>query len=160
MIEILKEDLRKFMNFIGAMSIGAIFLKHEIVFSRMHIFIFFLFIMGIYFMIYKSIQSGFENSIIEILFLSLIYAIPMDTRLKALLFGAFVFISIRSIFNTVRDTKKGKELLIAILYISIMGVVAVLFFLYPNSIKELRSIEDTNDLMWILIGMISLIGNI
>lgn len=160
MLEILKENLKRISSLIGSVSIGILFFKFDILFSEFHIFAYFGALLGLYFLIYKSLKVSFENSIIETIFLGLIFWIPIDERLKSFLFGAFLFISVSNFLNKVKQTGKGKEFLITGLYVLIMVLVGFLFFNYPNSLRELRDIRDVNDLMWLLFALISLVGSI
>ena len=160
MIEILKKNLRKSANFIGSLSFGALFLKNGIRFGKLEIFLYFLAMLGICFFIYKSLKAGFENSIIEVLFLIFIYLIKIDPKLKSFLNGAFLFISITLILNRVKDAGKNKDLVTAVLYVLIAVVIGILYFYYPTSLRDMRDVYKINSSMWFLIGLICLIGNI
>ncbi|WP_369716554.1 phosphatidate cytidylyltransferase [Leptotrichia alba] len=160
MIEILKKNLRKSANFIGSLSFGALFLKNGIRFGKLEIFLYFLAMLGICFFIYKSLKAGFENSIIEVLFLIFIYLIKIDPKLKSFLNGAFLFISITLILNRVKDAGKNKDLVTAVLYVLIAVVIGILYFYYPTSLRDMRDVYKINSSMWFLFGLICLIGNI
>ena len=160
MIEILKKNLRKSANFIGSLSFGALFLKNGIRFGKLEIFLYFLTMLGICFFIYKSLKAGFENSIIEVLFLIFIYLIKIDPKLKSFLNGAFLFISITLILNRVKDAGKNKDLVTAVLYVLIAVVIGILYFYYPTSLRDMRDVYKINSSMWFLFGLICLIGNI
>ena len=160
MIEILKKNLRKSANFIGSLSLGVLFYKNGIRFGKLEIFLYFLAMLGICFFIYKSLKAGFENSIIETLFLIFIYLIRIDPRLKSFLNGAFLFITVSLVLNRIRDAGKNKDLITAALYVIITLIIGILFFYYPTSLRDMRSVEDINNVMWLLFGLICLIGNV
>ena len=160
MLEILKTDLRKFANFMGAFSFGMLFLHYNIDFSNMNILIYFLIVLGICFFITKSLKSGFENAIIGALLLILVYVFQLNISSKEFLYGVFIFISISSIFNKIREVGKGKELITGILYLLITLTILFIFYKYPGSILYFRGIENMNSEMFILFGLISLIGSI
>lgn len=160
MIEILKKNLRKSANFIGSLSLGVLFYKNGIRFGKLEIFLYFLAMLGICFFIYKSLKAGFENSIIETLFLIFIYLIRIDPMLKSFLNGAFLFITITLILNRVKDAGKNKDLITTALYVLIALVIGILYFYYPTSLRDMRNVDNINNVMWLLFGLICLIGNI
>lgn len=158
MINTFKDRTSRIANLIGAISFGILASRYSSLFPPIHIFIFtyFLIVLGVCFLIYKSVKPGFENGVGDVAFFTIIYLIRIDSRLKSFLFGAYMFISISSIFHKVKETEKGMDPLRGILYLLITIVIVVLFFQRSETLWELTSFEDISDTMWLLFGLIGL----
>ena len=158
MINTFKERTNRIANLIGSISFGILAYRYSRLIPEIHIFIFayFLIVLGVCFLIYKSVKPGFENGVGDVAFFTIIYLIRIDSRLKSFLFGAYIFISISSIFHKIKQDEKGKDPLRGILYFFIVIVVVVLFLERPTIWWELTSFEDISHTMWLLFGLIGL----
>ena len=65
MLDVLKNNLKKFSIFVGAFSFGRLFYNYDINFFNLHIIIYFIIMLGICFFVSKSLKIGFENAIVE-----------------------------------------------------------------------------------------------
>jgi len=162
MINIFKDRTSRLANFVGSISFGMLASKYSSFFPKIHIFIFayFLIVLAICFLMYKNVKPGFENGVTDVVFFTIIYLIKVGSVLKTFLFGAYIFISVSSIFHKIKETDKGKDPLRGVLYLLITIVVVVLFFEHPTSLFDLTSLYDISDSMWLLFGLISLVGSI
>ena len=158
MVGILKERMSRIANLIGAISFGILVSRYASNFPRIHIFIFFYFmsVLIMCFFMYKAVKPGFENGVADVAFFALIHLIKVGPSLKAFLFGAYIFVSISSIFHKVKQDEKGKDPLRGILYFFIVIVVVVLFLERPTIWWELTSFDVINDTMWLFFGLVSL----
>ena len=160
MLDVLKNNLKKFSIFVGAFSFGRLFYNYGINFSNLNIFIYFLIVLGICFFVGKSLKAGFENAIIETFLLVLIHIFQLDVSFKSFLYGVFIFISISSVFNKIRESGKGKDPITGVLYLLIALTVLFIFYKNSGSILYFRGVENITNEMLILFGLISLIGSI
>jgi len=159
MVGILKERMSRIANLIGAISFGILVSRHTSIFPRIHMFMFsyFIIVLAVCFFLYnKSVKPGFENGVADVAFFALIHLIKVGPSLKAFLFGAYIFVSISSIFHKVKQDEKGKDPLRGILYFFIVIVVVVLFLERPTIWWELTSFDVINDTMWLFFGLVSL----
>ena len=160
MLEILKNNFKKFAIFVGAFSFGRLFYNYGINFSNLNIFIYFLIVLGICFFVGKSLKAGFENAIIETFLLVLIHIFQLDVSFKSFLYGVFIFISISSIFNKIREVGKGKEPVTGALYLLITLMIVLILYRSPGLLIYFRGMENINNEMLMLFGLISLLGSI
>ena len=160
MLEILKNNFKKFAIFVGAFSFGRLFYNYGINFSNLNIFIYFLIVLGICFFVGKSLKAGFKNAIIETFLLVLIHIFQLDVSFKSFLYGVFIFISISSVFNKIRESGKGKDPITGVLYLLIALTVLFIFYKNSGSILYFRGVENITNEILILFGLISLIGSI
>ena len=86
MLDILKNNLKKFSIFVGSVSFGMLFYNYNFNFSNLYIFIYFLIVLGVCFFVNKSLKAGFENAIVETLLLILIYVLPLNISFKSFLY--------------------------------------------------------------------------
>lgn len=128
MLDILKNNLKKFSIFVGSVSFGMLFYNYNFNFSNLYIFIYFLIVLGVCFFVNKSLKAGFENAIVETLLLILIYVLPLNINFKSFLYGVFIFISISSIFNKIREVGKGKEPVTGALYLLITLMIVLILY--------------------------------
>mgnify|MGYP000851469287 FL=1 len=158
MINTFKERMNRIANLIGSISFGILAYRYSRLIPEIHIFIFayFLIVLGVCFLIYKSVKPGFENGVADAAIFTIIHLIRIGPELKLFLFGAYIFISISSIFHKIKQDEKGKDPLRGILYFFIVIVVVVLFLERPTIWWELTSFEDISDTMWLLFGLIGL----
>ena len=84
----------------------------------------------------------------------------MDVSFKSFLYGVFIFISISSVFNKIRESGKGKDPITGVLYLLIALTVLFIFYKNSGSILYFRGVENITNEMLILFGLISLIGSI
>ena len=159
MLDVLKNNLKKFSIFVGAFSFGRLFYNYDINFFNLHIIIYFI-MLGICFFVSKSLKTGFENAIVETFLLVLIHIFQLNISFKSFLYGVAIFISISSIFNKIRESGKGKDSITGILYLLIALTVLFVFYKNPGSILYFRGVENITNEMLILFGLISLIGSI
>lgn len=108
MLDVLKNNLKKFSIFVGAFSFGRLFYNYDINFFNLHIIIYFIIMLGICFFVSKSLKIGFENAIVETFLLVLIHIFQLNISFKSFLYGVAIFISISSIFNKIREFWKRK----------------------------------------------------
>ena len=108
------------------------------------------------FLMYKAVKPGFENGVADVAFFAIIHLLRVGSGLKSFLFGAYIFVSISSIFHKVKQDEKGKDPLRGILYFFIVIVVVVLFLERPTIWWELTSFDVINDTMWLFFGLVSL----
>ena len=163
MLEVLKNNLKKFAIFVGAGSLGLLSYNYNFNFPNLYMFIiYFLIVLGICFFVGKSLKAGFENAIIETFLLVLIHIFQLDVSFKSFLYGVFIFISISSVFNKIRESGKGKDPITGVLVLYLLIALTVLFIFYKNSgsILYFRGVENITNEMLILFGLISLIGSI
>ena len=158
MINTFKDRANRIANLIGAISFGILAYRYSRHFPEIHIFIFayFLIVLGACFLMYKSVKLGFENGVADAAIFTIIYLIRVGSELKLFLFGAYIFISISSIFHKVKETEKGKDPLRGILYLLITVVVVVLFFEHRIELFSLDNFEEISNIMWLLFGLIGL----
>ena len=158
MVGTLKERMNRIANLIGAISFGILVSRHTSIFPPIYIFMFYYFIivLAVCFFLYKSIKPGFENGVADVAFFALIHLIKVGPSLKAFLFGAYIFVSISSIFHKIKQDEKGKDPLRGILYFFIVIVVVVLFLERPTIWWELTSFDVISDTMWLFFGLVSL----
>ena len=109
---------------------------------------------------YKAVKPGFENGVADVAFFAIIHLLRVGFGLKSFLFGAYIFVSISSIFNKIRESGKGKDSITGILYLLIALTVLFVFYKNPGSILYFRGVENITNEMLILFGLISLIGSI
>ena len=156
MLDVLKNNLKKFSIFVGAFSFGRLFYNYGINFFNLHIIIYFIIMLGICFFVSKSLKIGFENAIVETFLLILIHIFQLNISFKSFLYGVAIFISI----NKIRESGKGKDSITGILYLLITLTVLFVFYKNPGSILYFRGVENITNEMLILFGLISLIGSI
>ena len=65
MLDVLKNNLKKFSIFVGAFSFGRLFYNYDINFFNLHIIIYFIIMLGICFFVSKALKTGFKNAIVE-----------------------------------------------------------------------------------------------
>ena len=101
MINTFKERMNRIANLIGSISFGILAYRYSRLIPEIHIFIFayFLIVLGVCFLIYKSVKPGFENGVADAAIFTIIHLIRIGPELKLFLFGAYIFISISSIFR-------------------------------------------------------------
>lgn len=160
MLDILKNNLKKFSIFVGSVSFGMLFYNYSFNFSNLYIFIYFLIVLGVCFFVNKSLKAGFENAIVETLLLILIYVLPLNISFKSFLYGVFIFISISSIFNKIREVGKGKEPVTGALYLLITLMIVLILYRSPGLLIYFRGMENINNEMLMLFGLVSLLGSI
>ena len=158
MINTFKERTNRIANLIGSISFGILAYRYSRLIPEIHIFIFayFLIVLGVCFLIYKSVKPGFENGVADAAIFTIIHLIRIGSELKLFLFGAYIFISISSIFHKIKETEKGKDPLRGILYLLITIVVVVLFFEPRIELFNLENFDDISNTMWLLFGLIGL----
>ena len=154
----LKERMSRIANLIGAISFGILVSRHTSIFPPIYIFMFYYFIivLAVCFFLYKSIKPGFENGVADVAFFALIHLIKVGSGLKSFLFGAYIFVSISSIFHKVKEMEKGKDPLRGVLYVLIVIVVVMIFLERPTIWWELTSFEAISDRMWLFFGLVGL----
>ena len=161
MLDLLKNDLKKFAIFVGSVSFGMLSYNFNFNFSNiMYLFVYFLIALVIYCFVGKTLKVGFENAIVETLLIVTIYMLPLDTSFKSFLYGVFIYISISSVFNKVREVGKIKEPVIGGLYLLIALMVGLILYRYPGSIMYFKGMENINNEMLVLFSLVSLIGSI
>ena len=161
MLDLLKNDLKKFAIFVGSVSFGMLSYNFNFNFSNiMYLFVYFLIALVIYCFVGKTLKVGFENAIVETLLIVAIYMLPLDTSFKSFLYGVFIYISISSVFNKVREVGKIKEPVIGGLYLLIALMVGLILYKYPGFIMYFKGMENINNEMLVLFSLVSLIGSI
>jgi putative phosphatidate cytidylyltransferase len=161
MLDLLKNDLKKFAIFVGSVSFGMLSYNFNFNFSNiMYLFVYFLIALVIYCFVGKTLKVGFENAIVETLLIVAIYMLPLDTSFKSFLYGVFIYISISSVFNKVREVGKIKEPVIGGLYLLIALMIGLILYRYPGSIMYFKGMENINNEMLVLFSLVSLIGSI
>ena len=161
MLDLLKNDLKKFAIFVGSVSFGMLSYNFNFNFSNiMYLFVYFLIALVIYCFVGKTLKVGFENAIVETLLIVTIYMLPLDTSFKSFLYGVFIFISISSIFNKIREVGKGKEPVTGALYLLITLMIVLILYRSPGLLIYFRGMENINNEMLMLFGLVSLIGSI
>ena len=161
MLDLLKNDLKKFAIFVGSVSFGMLSYNFNFNFSNiMYLFVYFLIALVIYCFVGKTLKVGFENAIVETLLIVAIYMLPLDTSFKSFLYGVFIYISISSVFNKIKEVGKIKEPVIGALYLLIALMVGLILYRYPGSIMYFKGMENINNEMLVLFSLVSLIGSI
>ena len=161
MLDLLKNDLKKFAIFVGSVSFGMLSYNFNFNFSNiMYLFVYFLIALVIYCFVGKTLKVGFENAIVETLLIVAIYMLPLDTSFKSFLYGVFMYISISSVFNKVKEVGKIKEPVIGGLYLLIALMVGLILYRYPGFIMYFKGMENINNEMLVLFSLVSLIGSI
>ena len=161
MLDLLKNDLKKFAIFVGSVSFGMLSYNFNFNFSNiMYLFVYFLIALVIYCFVGKTLKVGFENAIVETLLIVTIYMLPLDTSFKSFLYGVFMYISISSVFNKVKEVGKIKEPVIGGLYLLIALMVGLILYRYPGFIMYFKGMENINNEMLVLFSLVSLIGSI
>lgn len=161
MLDILKNNLKKFSIFVGSVSFGMLSYNFNFNFSNiMYLFVYFLIALVIYCFVGKTLKVGFENAIVETLLIVTIYMLPLDTSFKSFLYGVFMYILISSVFNKVKEVGKIKEPVIGGLYLLIALMVGLILYRYPGSIMYFKGMENINNEMLVLFSLVSLIGSI
>lgn len=161
MLDLLKNDLKKFAIFVGSVSFGMLSYNFNFNFSNiMYLFVYFLIALVIYCFVGKTLKVGFENAIVETLLIVTIYMLPLDTSFKSFLYGVFIYISISSVFNKVKEVGKIKEPVIGGLYLLIALMVGLILYRYPGFIMYFKGMENINNEMLVLFSLVSLIGSI
>jgi len=158
MTDTLKERMSRIANLIGAISFGILVSRYASNFPRIHIFIFFYFmsVLTMCFLMYKAVKPGFENGVADVAFFAIIHLLRVGSGLKSFLFGAYIFVSISSIFHKVKEIEKGKDPLRGVLYVLIVIVVVMIFLERPTIWWELTSFEAISDRMWLFFGLVGL----
>ena len=161
MLDLLKNDLKKFAIFVGSVSFGMLSYNFNFNFSNiMYLFVYFLIALVIYCFVGKTLKVGFENAIVETLLIVTIYMLPLDTSFKSFLYGVFIYISISSVFNKIKEVGKIKEPVIGGLYLLIALMVGLILYRYPGFIIYFKGMENINNEMLVLFSLVSLIGSI
>lgn len=161
MLDLLKNDLKKFAIFVGSVSFGMLSYNFNFNFSNiMYLFVYFLIALVIYCFVGKTLKVGFENAIVETLLIVTIYMLPLDTSFKSFLYGVFMYILISSVFNKVKEVGKIKEPVIGGLYLLIALMIGLILYRYPGSIMYFKGMENINNEMLVLFSLVSLIGSI
>lgn len=161
MLDLLKNDLKKFAIFVGSVSFGMLSYNFNFNFSNiMYLFVYFLIALVIYCFVGKTLKVGFENAIVETLLIVTIYMLPLDTSFKSFLYGVFMYILISSVFNKVKEVGKIKEPVIGGLYLLIALMVGLILYRYPGFIIYFKGMENINNEMLVLFSLVSLIGSI
>lgn len=161
MLDLLKNDLKKFAIFVGSVSFGMLSYNFNFNFSNiMYLFVYFLIALVIYCFVGKTLKVGFENAIVETLLIVTIYMLPLDTSFKSFLYGVFIYISISSVFNKIKEVGKIKEPVIGGLYLLIALMVGLILYRYPGSIMYFKGMENINNEILVLFSLVSLIGSI
>ena len=161
MLDLLKNDLKKFAIFVGSVSFGMLGYNFNFNFSNiMYLFVYFLIALVIYCFVGKTLKVGFENAIVETLLIVTIYMLPLDTSFKSFLYGVFIYISISSVFNKIKEVGKIKEPVIGGLYLLIALMIGLILYRYPGSIMYFKGMENINNEMLVLFSLVSLIGSI
>ena len=161
MLDLLKNDLKKFAIFVGSVSFGMLSYNFNSNFSNiMYLFVYFLIALVIYCFVGKTLKVGFENAIVETLLIVAIYMLPLDTSFKSFLYGVFIYISISSVFNKIKEVGKIKEPVIGGLYLLIALMIGLILYRYPGSIMYFKGMENINNEMLVLFSLVSLIGSI
>ena len=161
MLDLLKNDLKKFAIFVGSVSFGMLSYNFNFNFSNiMYLFVYFLIALVIYCFVGKTLKVGFENAIVETLLIVAIYMLPLDTSFKSFLYGVFMYILISSVFNKVKEVGKIKEPVIGGLYLLIALMVGLILYRYPGFIMYFKGMENINNEMLVLFSLVSLIGSI
>ena len=151
MLDLLKNDLKKFAIFVGSVSFGMLSYNFNFNFSNiMYLFVYFLIALVIYCFVGKTLKVGFENAIVETLLIVAIYMLPLDTSFKSFLYGVFMYISISSVFNKVKEVGKIKEPVIGGLYLLIALMVGLILYRYPGFIMYFKGMENINNEMLVL----------
>ena len=74
MLDLLKNDLKKFAIFVGSVSFGMLGYNFNFNFPHiMYLFVYFLIALVIYCFVGKTLKAGFENAIVETLLIVAIY---------------------------------------------------------------------------------------
>ena len=161
MLDLLKNDLKKFAIFVGSVSFGMLSYNFNFNFLNiMYLFVYFLIALVIYCFVGKTLKVGFENAIVETLLIVTIYMLPLDTSFKSFLYGVFIYISISSVFNKIKEVGKIKEPVIGGLYLLIALMVGLILYRYPGSIMYFKGMENINNEILVLFSLVSLIGSI
>ena len=161
MLDLLKNDLKKFAIFVGSVSFGMLSYNFNFNFSNiMYLFVYFLIALVIYCFVGKTLKVGFENAIVETLLIVTIYMLPLDTSFKSFLYGVFMYILISSVFNKVKEVGKIKEPVIGGLYLLIALMIGLILYRYPGFIMYFKGMENINNEMLVLFSLVSLIGSI
>ncbi|WP_314391773.1 phosphatidate cytidylyltransferase [Leptotrichia shahii] len=161
MLDLLKNDLKKFAIFVGSVSFGMLSYNFNFNFPNiMYLFVYFLIALVIYCFVGKTLKVGFENAIVETLLIVTIYMLPLDTSFKSFLYGVFIYISISSVFNKIKEVGKIKEPVIGGLYLLIALMIGLILYRYPGSIMYFKGMENINNEMLVLFSLVSLIGSI
>ena len=161
MLDLLKNDLKKFAIFVGSVSFGMLSYNFNFNFSNiMYLFVYFLIALVIYCFVGKTLKVGFENAIVVTLLIVTIYMLPLDTSFKSFLYGVFMYILISSVFNKVKEVGKIKEPVIGGLYLLIALMVGLILYRYPGFIMYFKGMENINNEMLVLFSLVSLIGSI
>ena len=161
MLDLLKNDLKKFAICVGSVSFGMLSYNFNFNFSNiMYLFVYFLIALVIYCFVGKTLKVGFENAIVETLLIVAIYMLPLDTSFKSFLYGVFIYISISSVFNKIKEVGKIKEPVIGGLYLLIALMIGLILYRYPGSIMYFKGMENINNEMLVLFSLVSLIGSI
>ena len=161
MLDLLKNDLKKFAIFVGSVSFGMLSYNFNFNFSNiMYLFVYFLIALVIYCFVGKTLKVGFENAIVATLLIVTIYMLPLDTSFKSFLYGVFMYILISSVFNKVKEVGKIKEPVIGGLYLLIALMVGLILYRYPGFIMYFKGMENINNEMLVLFSLVSLIGSI
>ena len=161
MLDLLKNDLKKFAIFVGSVSFGMLSYNFNFNFPNiMYLFVYFLIALVIYCFVGKTLKVGFENAIVETLLIVTIYMLPLDTSFKSFLYGVFMYILISSVFNKIKEVGKIKEPVIGALYLLIALMVGLILYRYPGSIMYFKGMENINNEMLVLFSLVSLIGSI
>ena len=105
---------------------------------------------------YKAVKPGFENGVADVAFFAIIHLLRVGFGLKSFLFGAYIFVSIISIFHKAKEMEKGKDPLRGVLYVLIVIVVVMIFLERPTIWWELTSFEAISDRMWLFFGLVGL----
>ena len=161
MLDLLKNDLKKFAIFVGSVSFGMLSYNFNFNFPNiMYLFVYFLIALVIYCFVGKTLKVGFENAIVETLLIVTIYMLPLDTSFKSFLYGVFMYILISSVFNKVKEVGKIKEPVIGGLYLLIALMIGLILYRYPGFIMYFKGMENINNEMLVLFSLVSLIGSI
>lgn len=91
MLDVLKNNLKKFSIFVGAFSFGRLFYNYGINFFNLHIIIYFIIILGICFFVSKSLKIGFGNAIVETFLLVLIHIFQLNISFKSFLWSCHIY---------------------------------------------------------------------
>lgn len=161
MLDLLKNDLKKFAIFVGSVSFGMLGYNFNFNFSHvLYLFGYFLIALIVYCFVGKTLKVGFESAIIETVLVVAIYMLPLDTGFKSFLYGVFIYISISSVFNKIKEVGKIKEPVMGGLYLLIALMAGLILYRFPGSIMYFRGMENLSNEMLLLFSLISLIGSI
>ena len=161
MLDVLKNNLKKFAIFVGAVSFGMLSYNYNFSFSNiLYLFVYFFIVLVIYCFVGKTLKVGFESAIAETLLIIAIYILPLNPSFKSFLYGVFMYILISSVFNKIKEVGKIREPVMGALYLLIALMVGLILYRYPGFIMYFRGMENINNEMLILFSLISLIGSI